>query len=127
MSGLESPDVLLAVAGGLGIQGPDNLCTVVPIAGPMRDSGVLAAETAGRSVRIMAFIPGVADRDKLTTDVARRKLGVPTATVVELLSGGARKSTAGECFDCHDGSIAIFTSFRVGVIMNTWANQFMLT
>jgi hypothetical protein len=47
VTGLERPDVLLAVAGGLGVQGPDNLCAVSPVAGPMGEPGVLAAEAAG--------------------------------------------------------------------------------
>jgi poly(3-hydroxybutyrate) depolymerase len=64
VAGLERPDMLLPVAGGLGVQGPDDLGAVAPIAGPMRHSGFRAAETAGRPVRIVAFIPGVADQDQ---------------------------------------------------------------
>jgi hypothetical protein len=87
--GLERPDVLLAVTGGLGVQGSDKLRAVAPIASPMCDTGILAAETVGRSIWIMAFVPGVADQDQLATDVAGRKLSGAAAAIVECLSGCA--------------------------------------
>jgi hypothetical protein len=84
VAGLERPDVLLTVAGGLGVHGPDDLRAVASVAGPMRhDAGFCAAETTGRTFRIMAFVPGIADQDQLATDVAGRKLGGAAATIVE--------------------------------------------
>ena len=62
MTGLEGANVLLAIAGGLGVQGSDDLRAMAPIAGPMRDPGFRAAKAVGRSVRIVAFVPGIADR-----------------------------------------------------------------
>jgi hypothetical protein len=47
VAGLKSPDMLLAVSGGLGVQRPDDLCAVAPVAGAMRHSGFRAAETVG--------------------------------------------------------------------------------
>jgi hypothetical protein len=69
MPGLECPDVLLAVTGGLGVHRADDLCAVAPVAGPMRDPGFGTAETVGRSFRIVAFVPGIADQDELFADV----------------------------------------------------------
>jgi hypothetical protein len=66
---LEGSNMLLPVTGGLGVQGPDNLCAVAPIAGPMRHAGFRTAETVGRAFRIAVFVLGVADQDHLAADV----------------------------------------------------------
>src|SRR5580692_9699464 len=42
VTGLKRPDVLLAVTGGLGVHGPDNLCAVASIAGPVCHSSFCA-------------------------------------------------------------------------------------
>src|ERR1700677_508584 len=73
IAGLERPDVLLTVAGGLGVQGPDDLGAMPPVAGPMGDAGFRPAEAARRPIGIMAFVPGVADQDELAADVAGGK------------------------------------------------------
>jgi hypothetical protein len=101
VAGLERADVLLAIAGGLGIQRTDDLCAVSAVAGPMRHPGVRAAETMRRPVRIVAFVPGITDQDQLVTDVAGRKLGVAAATIVERLSGCAGEAAAGAEGDGH--------------------------
>jgi hypothetical protein len=100
VTGLERPDVLLAVAVGLGVQGPDNLGAVAPVAGPMGYAGLRPAEAAGRPFRIVALVPGVADQDELATDIAGRKLGGAAAAIVERLSGCGGKPVAGVA---HDG------------------------
>ena len=87
VAGPERPDVLLAVTGGFSVQGPDDLGAMPPVAGPMGNAGFRPAEAAGRTVRIVAFVPGVADQDELATDVAGRKLGAAAAAIVERLSG----------------------------------------
>jgi hypothetical protein len=87
VEGLERPDVLLTVAGGLGVQGPYDLGAVAPVAGPMGHAGFRPAEAAGRAVRIVAFVPGVADQDELAADVAGRKFGGAAAAIVKRLSG----------------------------------------
>jgi hypothetical protein len=69
VTGLERPDVPLANAISLGIQGAHHLRSVSPVAGSMRYSGLRAAETMRRAVRIMAFVPGIADQDELATEV----------------------------------------------------------
>jgi hypothetical protein len=92
---LERPDVLLTVAGSLGIQGPDDLGAVLPVARPMGHSGLLPAEAAGRSLRIMAFVPSIANQDELATDVAGRKLCGAAAAIVECLPGCGGKPAAG--------------------------------
>jgi hypothetical protein len=92
VAGLERPDVLLAVARCLRVQGPDNLCAVAPIAGPVRYAGFGAAEAVRRPLRIVAFVPGVADQDQLATDVAGRKFGGTTAAVVKCFPSGTGKS-----------------------------------
>jgi hypothetical protein len=102
VAGLERPDVLLTVAGGLGIQGPDDLGAVPPVAGPMGDAGFRPAEAAGRTVRMVAFVPGVADQDELAADVAGRKLGGAAAAIVERLSGCGGQPAAG-VEDGHGG------------------------
>ena len=56
-----------------------------PVAGPMGNAGFRPAEAV--FVRIVAFVPGVADQDELATDVAGRKLGAAAAAIVERLSG----------------------------------------
>ena len=101
VAGLEGTNVLLTVAGGLGVQGPDDLCAVPPIAGPMRDPGFRTAETAGRPLRMVAFVPGVAHQDQLAADIAGRKLGVATTAIVERLSGRGGKSAARVGEDGH--------------------------
>jgi hypothetical protein len=75
VTGLERPDVSLANASSLGIQGSHYLRSVSPVAGSMRHSGFRAAETMRRTFRIMALVPGVADQDELATEVARGKFG----------------------------------------------------
>jgi hypothetical protein len=90
--GLKSPDVLLAVAGGLGVQRPDDLCAVAPVAGPMRYVGFRPAKAMRRTFRIVAFIPGVTDQDQLTADIAGRKLGGTAASIVKGFPGGAGKT-----------------------------------
>jgi hypothetical protein len=70
VAGLESPDVTLTDAGRLGVQRPDDLGSVSSIAVPMRDAGLRAAEAAGRALRIVTFVPGVADEDEPIADVA---------------------------------------------------------
>jgi hypothetical protein len=102
MAGLERADVLLPVAGGLGVQGPDNLCTVAPVAGPVRNPCIFAPETVGRPVGIMAFVPGVADQDQLAADVAGWKLGGATTAIVERLSGRAGEPATRVSEDGHD-------------------------
>jgi hypothetical protein len=87
VAGLEGANVLLAVAGGLGVQRTDDLCAVAPVAGPMRHPGFGAAETVRRSVRIVAFIPGVADQNELAADIAGWKLVRAAAAIVKLLPG----------------------------------------
>jgi hypothetical protein len=47
VTGLERPDVLLTVAGGLGVQGPADLGAVPPVAGPMGQAGFRPAEAVG--------------------------------------------------------------------------------
>ena len=101
MTGLERADVLLAVAGGLGVHRADDLCAMPPVAGPMRHSGFRPAKTARRSFRIVAFVPGVADQDELAADIAGRKLGVATTAIVERLSGRGGKSAARVGEDGH--------------------------
>jgi hypothetical protein len=91
VTGLEGADVLLAIAGRLGVQGPDDLCAVPPVAGPMCHAGFRPAKTMRRTFRIVAFVPGVADQDQLAADVAGRKLSVAAATIIELFSGGGGK------------------------------------
>jgi hypothetical protein len=101
MARLERPDVLLAVAGGLGVQGPDDFGAVAPVAGPMRYACFRPAEAVRRSFRIVAFVPGVADQDELVTDVAGRKLGGAAAAIVERLSGcGGQSAARVGIFDC---------------------------
>ena len=95
MAGLKSPDVFLAIAGSLGIQRPDDLCAMPPIARPMGYANLRPAEAVRRPFRIVAFVPGVADQDELATDVAGRKLGGAAAAIVERLSGSGGQSTAG--------------------------------
>lgn len=109
VAGLERPDVLLAVAGGLGVQWPDDLGAVAAVASPMGHPGLHPAETVGWTVRIVAFVPGVADQDELAADVAGGKLGVAAAAVVESFSGPARKPLAPKCVDDaihHDSSLS---------------------
>jgi hypothetical protein len=65
-----------------------------PIAGPVRYSGFHAAETTGRTVRIVALVPGVADQDELATDVAGWKFGGAAAAIVERFSGGRGEPAA---------------------------------
>jgi len=101
MAGLERPDVLLTVAGGLGVQGPDDLRAVPPVAGPMGHAGFRPAEAVRRPRWIVAFVPGVADQDELATDVAGRKLGASAAAIVKRLSGCGGKSMAGVGADGH--------------------------
>jgi hypothetical protein len=87
MPRLESADVTLANTRGLGVQGPDDLCSVFPVAVSMRHSGLRPAKAAGRALRIVALVPCVADQDEPAADVAGRKLSVAAAAVVEGLSG----------------------------------------
>jgi hypothetical protein len=102
VAGLERPNVLLAVAGGLGIQRANDLGAVAPVARPMGDAGFHPAEAAGRPFRFVAFVPGVADQDQLAADVAGRKLGGAAAAIVKRLSGCAGKPMAGVGADGHD-------------------------
>ena len=107
VTGLERPDVLLAVAVGLGVQGPDNLGAVAPVAGPMGHAGFRPAEAVRRTVRIVAFIPGVADQDELAADVAGRKFGGAATAIIERLSGCGGQPAARVANDGHgDHSIA---------------------
>jgi hypothetical protein len=101
VTGLERPDVLLPVAGGLGIHRTDDLCAVPAVAGPMRDPGFRPAETMRRTFRIVAFVPGIADEDQLAADVAGRKFGIAATAVVERLSGRGGKSAARVGEDSH--------------------------
>jgi hypothetical protein len=101
VAGLEGPNVLLAIAGGLGVQGPDDLGAMPPVARPMGDAGFRPAEATGRTVRMVAFVPGVADQDELATDVAGRKLGAAAAAIVERLSGCGGKPAAWVGVDGH--------------------------
>jgi hypothetical protein len=95
VAGLKRPEVFLPIAGGLGVQGLDDLGAVPPVAGPMGDTGFRPTEATGRPLRIMAFIPGIADQDELAADVAGRKLGGAAAAIVESLSCCRGKTAAG--------------------------------
>ena len=64
VAGLERPDVLLTISGGLGVQGPDDLGAMPPIARPMGYANLRPAEAVRRPFRIVAFVPGVADQDE---------------------------------------------------------------
>lgn len=101
VAGLERPDVLLAVAGGLRSKRPHDLCAVPPVTGPVSHAGFGAPEATRRTVRMVAFIPGVPDQDQLATDVAGRKLSVAAATIVECFPGGGRKTPPAGCVDGH--------------------------
>jgi hypothetical protein len=56
--------------------------------------GFRPAETVGRPIGIVAFVPGVADQDQQAADIAGRKLGVTAAAIVERLSGCAGEPLA---------------------------------
>jgi len=49
---------------GLGSQWRNDLGAVPPLACPMRHAGFRLAETMRPSLRISAFVPGVADQDQ---------------------------------------------------------------
>jgi len=100
--GLERPDVLLTVAGGLRVQGPDDLGAVPAIAGPVGEADLRPAETVGRSLRIVAFVPGVADQDELAADIAAWKLIGAASAIVQGLTGCSGKPAAGVGGDGHD-------------------------
>jgi hypothetical protein len=92
VTGLKRSDMFLPITGGLRVHGPDDLSAMAAIASSMRHAGFRPAEAMGRTFRIMAFVPGIADQDQLTTDVAGRKLGGAAATIVECFPSGAGKS-----------------------------------
>jgi hypothetical protein len=68
----------------------------------MRDPSILAAETVERSVRIVVFVPGVADEDWSAPDIAARTLCVATATIVELFPGFAGEPPAWTLATTHE-------------------------
>jgi hypothetical protein len=111
-AGLERPDVLLTVAAGLGIQGPDNLCAVSAIAGPMRHPGFRAAETAWWTFRIVAFVPCVADQDQLAAECCRSETRRRRGTGRRELPGRAGKLAAKVGADGHGASPSRVISAR---------------
>jgi hypothetical protein len=101
MARLECPDVLLTVAGSLGVHRPHNRGAVAPVAGSVRDAGLRPAKAEGRPLRFVAFVPGVADQDELAADVAGRKLVGAAAAIVERLSGCGGQPAARVRVDGH--------------------------
>jgi hypothetical protein len=138
VAGLERADVLLAIAGRLGVHRPDDFCAMAPVAKAMGYACVRAAEAMRRTLRIVAFVPGVTDQDELAADVACRKFIRAAVAVVELLSGRGGKPATGVGRVGHDffhrasgwfypTEVVFFPSGDFGVITKTCLKQLMLS
>jgi hypothetical protein len=99
---LESPDVLLPVAGGLGVHEAHDLRPMPSICTPDVPRRFPSRRSTGRTVRIMTFVPGITDQDELAADIAGGKLVRSAAAVVESLPGGGGEAAAREQGKGHD-------------------------